>query len=75
MIKCFLTAHSWAITNERGGIREQDMGNSRVEFATGTFNVDGLSLTRFGQQAIALDKTGTLAQQDPVKGQAVFRVF
>ena len=75
MIKCFLAAHFWVVTNERGGIREQDIGNSRTEFATGSYNVTNLQLTRFGQQAIAFDKSGKLKQSDSSKGEAIFETY
>ena len=74
-IKCMLAAHFWVLTYERGGIREQDIGNSRVEFATGSYNVTQLRLTRFGQQALLFDKSGKLGRLEDARGEAVFEVY
>lgn len=75
LIERYLAAHFWAVTNERGGLREIQIGNSREEYASGSYTVSGLSLTRFGQQALAIDISGKLKAHDSMKLPALFKVF
>lgn len=74
-IKCLLAAHYWTVTNERGGLREVAIGSSREEYASGSYSVVGLSLTRFGQQALVFDKSGKLRSIDSRGLPLVFEVY
>lgn len=71
-IELFLAAHYTAITEERGQLK-----SSKVGEATDTFdNIagQGLKQTRFGQQAISLDISGTLKSMGSQVLPAQFRV-
>lgn len=54
----YLGAHFAALTVERGGLAEEQVGETRQEYDR-KYEM-GLGLTRFGQMAISLDPTGTL---------------
>lgn len=71
-IELYLAAHFVALTDEGGGIVRSSMGDAADSFA----NVyeAGLRSTRFGQQALALDYTSTLATITTGKIRAEFRV-
>ena len=58
-IELYLAAHITALVVEKGGLVRNSIGDSADSYA----NVykAGFSSTRFGQQAMTLDSTGTLA--------------
>lgn len=59
----YLAAHFLLMTTERGGITSSRTGDQSQETYGGAKVLgDGLSFTRFGHQAIALDTSGTLAK-------------
>lgn len=78
----FLTCHFVLMTTERGGLTSSRTGDQSQEtYGGATVFKQGLSMTRFGNQAIALDTSGTLAAMvadaDPTKPstkEALFRV-
>ena len=71
-IELYLSAHFVALTEERGGLLRSSLGESAETYAD--IYEEGFRSTRFGQQAIALDTTGTLAQLSNQKLRAVFRI-
>jgi hypothetical protein len=58
-IELYLAAHFTSLRAERGQLRRTGTGDSTEVYA-GKF-VEGFALTRYGQQALMLDTTGTLA--------------
>lgn len=72
LIELYLAAHFLALAEEQGAIMRDAYGDASTLFA----NVyeGGLKMTRFGQQAIAFDTTGTLAKLSTNKLRAEFRV-
>lgn len=73
-IELFLAAHFAVITWERGGLTRQRIDTAE-DFYQAWNNKDiGLAATRFGQQAVILDTTGTLAGMGTAKLKAQFRV-
>lgn len=73
-IEIFLAAHFAVLGIERGGIRREVDGDAAQAYQTISEKKEGLHLTRFGQQAIALDTTGILSLQGNAKPKARFRV-
>jgi hypothetical protein len=76
-IEKYLAAHFAVVSYEKGGLIRQKVGEAEEEYqATNrtTTPILGLTATRYGQQAVLLDTTGTLGaiSQKPVK--ALFRV-
>lgn len=73
-IELYLAAHYTALTVERGGISKQEVGDGSESYQKISSRFNGLSTTRFGQQAIMLDSSGILGglSNKPVKAQ--FRV-
>lgn len=71
-IELWLSAHFVAVTEERGALMRSKKGDSDedYEIKVGT----GLNMTRFGQQAIALDSSGVLADEAMTLRIAQFRV-
>lgn len=67
-ITLYLAAHFLILTKEKGNITVEQAGQgpARTEYkGVGNSGEEyGLSMTRFGQQALMLDKSGTLASQD-----------
>lgn len=72
LIELWLSAHFVAVAEERGALMGSEKGDSSEEYkiVVGT----GLNMTRFGQQAIALDTSGILAEQATTMKTAQFRV-
>lgn len=61
-IELYLAAHFVCITEERGGIKTEKVGDVSESYqpvAQGK-DIGGLATTRYGQQALALDVSGTL---------------
>lgn len=74
LISLYLAAHFATITLYNGGLTHLETGQS-VEKYVGTTQFDqGLTRTNWGQQAVILDGTGTLAQNASPKLKAEFRV-
>ena len=71
-IELYLAAHFVAITEERGGLRSTKLGDSTDAFAD-VYSA-GLNSTRFGQIALTLDTSGTLAAIGTTGLKAEFRV-
>lgn len=71
-IELYLAAHLVVLTEEHGGLITDTLGDATSRFA----NVygAGLASTRFGQQVLALDYSGTLARVTSNKLRAEFRV-
>lgn len=59
-LETFLAAHFAVLALEKGALAEQSIGEAKEKY----HNVykAGLASTRFGQQAITLDTSGTLAE-------------
>lgn len=74
LIELYLAAHFTTISLEKGGLIRKKIGDAEEEYqAFNSRNVQvlGLTATRFGQQAILLDKSGKLGtlSAKPVKAQ------
>ena len=71
-IELYLAAHYVALTEEGGGLTRSKLGDGDDSFA----NVydQGLRSTRYGQNALALDTTGTLSRVAQTQLKADFRV-
>jgi hypothetical protein len=61
LITKYLCVHYLVISEERGGIRRARLGDADESYVAPSDKF-GLASTTWGQQAIALDTTGTLAQ-------------
>lgn len=61
-IETYLAAHFATLATERGGLRKQQIGESSETYTSISEKFMGFLTTRFGQQAVALDKSGTLAE-------------
>ena len=73
-ITLYLSAHFLALSEERGALTRSYFGDAE-EWLEGRFYTSGFGSTRFGQQAIALDPSGTLATvSHSTKGSAQFEV-
>ena len=72
-IELYLSAHFTAIFEERGAIVEETLGDATDEYAD--IYAPGLQSTRFGQQAVILDTSGTLARLGSPKLKARFGVI
>lgn len=59
MIERYIAAHYITVLTERGGLTSSGVDNATDTYG-GPKQASGLAMTRFGQQAIALDPTGTL---------------
>lgn len=71
-IELYLAAHYTALTEEQGGLTRSKLGDADESFAN--IYDQGLKATRFGQQALALDTTGTLNSVAATQLKAEFRV-
>ncbi len=58
-IELMLAAHYVVVSDEKGSLTSQTTGEATESYHRKTF--EGLKMTRWGQQAIVLDITGTLA--------------
>ncbi len=72
-IELYLAAHLVALTEEKGGVTRSKMGDADESYA----NVykDGFRSTRYGQMALTLDSSGTLASLGMTNAKAEFRVI
>lgn len=71
-IELYLSAHYTAVTVERGALSVSKLGDA-LETYKGDYT-QGLNLTRYGQQAITLDTSGTLAAMSTPTKHGLFRV-
>ena len=71
-IELYLAAHFVAITEELGGLVSDSSGVASQRMSD-AYRDGGLRLTRYGQQALALDTTGTLQSKYAPKQKAEFR--
>lgn len=60
-IVLYLAAHFVCITEEFGGLRRSKLGDADESYRVPDAKEQGFSTTRYGQQAMILDTTGTLA--------------
>ena len=78
LIETFLAAHYYTLTNERGALAAETVGDTTERYHN-TYS-KGFGSTRYGQQAMAFDTTGILASESakadsPVTKKAEFRVL
>ena len=71
-IELFLAAHILSLMEERGSLKGGKFGDAS-EFLADVYS-EGFRSTRFGQLAISLDSSGTLAALGSAKLKAEFRV-
>ena len=71
-IELYLAAHYVSLTEEGGALTRDKLGDADTSFAN--IYSQGLGSTRFGQSALALDVTGTLANLTTTRLKANFRV-
>jgi hypothetical protein len=78
LIEQYLAAHFAVIAEERGGLTSSQIGESRDSYIGGgnsqVYAGGGFSLTRFGQQAMGFDTSGTLTAMSKAKLPAQFKV-
>lgn len=78
-IEKYVAAHLSLLLTERGGLISSRAGTSQDNYLAlspmGNSNIGGLQLTRYGQQAIALDSSGTLLRLSKQSLPAQFRVI
>lgn len=72
-IELYLAAHFVAVTEERGNMTRHRKGDSEEQYQMEIGS--GLMLTRYGQQAINLDTSGTLRTLAKKGQDALFRVI
>ena len=72
-IELYLAAHFVALTEEGGGITRKKIGDADESYAN--IFEEGFRSTRFGQNALALDSSGTLASVTQTKLSARFRII
>jgi len=72
-IELYLAAHFVTLTEERGNLKKHKKGDSEEEYDM--IKGSGLSLTRYGQQALSLDSTGVLASLSKPTQKAEFRII
>lgn len=77
-IEKYLAAHFALQLTERGGFTSSRIGDARDDYVAlspqGQDQIAGFSLTRYGQQAITLDTSGTLKTMSNAKLGARFRL-
>ncbi len=71
-IELYLSAHFVALTEERGGLVESELGEARDRYSD--VYEGGLKSTRYGLMALSLDTTGILTSISTVALKAQFRV-
>lgn len=72
-IELYLAAHIVALTEERGSLKGGKVGDAS-EFLADVFS-EGFRATRYGQLALSLDTSGTLARLGQSTLKAEFRVI
>lgn len=74
-IQLYLAAHYATVSLEKGGLKESHQGQSGDIYKAPDTKTVGFQSTRFGQQAIAFDTSGTLAALSaPSTRKALFNV-
>lgn len=75
LIEKYLAAHLYVLAEHEGGIFEEKIGDTEEKRGS-TFTLgQGLRLTRWGQQVLALDTSGGFARMEgTVKKTAQFRL-
>lgn len=71
-IELYLAAHFVAISEEKGNLKRSRIGDASEEYDNKSGV--GLELTRYGQQALALDTSGTLRSMARSTQNALFIV-
>ena len=71
-IELYLAAHLVTLTEERGGLTRAKMGDSDESLAN--IYSEGFRSTRYGQVALTLDTSGTLARLGMTTAKAELRV-
>lgn len=71
-VELYLAAHYTAIRSELGGLIQEKTLNAESRYSD-VYSA-GLNSTRYGQQAITFDTSGTLANQAAPKKKSEFRV-
>lgn len=74
LIELQLAAHFATLTIEFGGIQAWDNGQANEKYKQIATSDKGYNSTRYGQQALALDSSGTLANASTSGLKAQFRV-
>lgn len=74
LIELYLAAHFLTVTEERGGLLSSETGQSAESYVGAFTSGVGLALSRYGQQAIDLDKSGVLSGMSGGTKKAQFRV-
>ena len=74
LIELNLAAHFAVLSLEKGGLTRQKTGESEEGYRQDFTSKPNLSMTRYGQQAVALDSTGVLSSLNAPVGKAEFRV-
>lgn len=73
LIELQLAAHFATLSIEFGGIQAWDNGAANEKYKQIEASAMGYASTRYGQQAIALDTSGTLVTISTTKPRALFR--
>ena len=71
-ITLFIAAHFVALAVERGGLVREGVGGANASYAN--IYGEGFRATRWGQQALALDSSGTLSNVTQIRPRAEFKV-
>lgn len=71
-IELYLAAHFVALTEEGGSLTRNKLGDADTSYAN--IYSQGLNSTRFGQQALSIDSSGTLSRVAQTQLKADFRV-
>lgn len=71
LIELYMAAHLYTVTEERGALAAETVGDA-VERYHNVYKA-GFSSTRFGQQAMVLDSTGTLARESAKADKAAVK--
>ncbi len=78
-IEKYIACHLIVQLSERGGLTSSQNGESKDTYtplsAMGNAKINGFALTRYGQQAMILDTTGTLKEMSNPMKKAQFRVI
>lgn len=76
LITRYMAAHMIVLAVENGGLRRSRVGQADESYVVPPSNALGWNASRFGQLAVNLDTSGTLAQQviNSSSKQAEFRV-
>ena len=61
-IVLYLAAHFVCVTEEKGGLKQDRLLEAESTFKTPADDQNGLASTRYGQQAMILDTSGSLAK-------------